>query len=91
MKTLEMKKATGTLAEYAKKIGEEPIILTVDGKLTAALISIENADLETITLSTNSDFIALIERSRKRYKDDEGISSDEVRRQLGIFKQTKQE
>lgn len=60
-------RGTGTLAEYAKKIGEEPIILTVDGKPTAALISIENADLETITLSTNSDFIALIERSRKRY------------------------
>ena len=91
MKTLEMEKATGSLADYVKIISEEPIILTVDGRPAAALISLENADFETITLSTNSDFVALIEGSRKLYKDDGGISSDEVRRQLGISKQAKQE
>ena len=34
----------------------------------AALVSVENANLETITLSTHPQFIALIERSRVRQR-----------------------
>ena len=48
----------------------------------AALVSVENADLETITLSTNPQFIAMIERSRARQRAEGGISSEEMRRRL---------
>ena len=51
MKTLEMAKATAPLAEYARDVNKEPVIVTVRGKPIAALVSVENADLETITLS----------------------------------------
>ena len=86
MKTLEMAKATAPLAEYARDVGREPVILTVRGKPIAALVSVENADLETITLSTHPQFIALIERSRARQRAEGGISSDEMRRRLGLKK-----
>lgn len=86
MKTVEMAKATASLAEYAREVGKEPIIVTVKGKPTAALVSIENADVETVTLSTNPQFIALIERSRARQKAEGGISSAEMRRRLGLKK-----
>ena len=82
MKTLEMAKATASLADYAQKVSREPVILTVDGKPVAALVSIENADLETATLSTSPQFLALIERSRARHKAEGGVSSMEMRRRL---------
>ena len=82
MKTLEMVKATAPLAKYAQNVGEEPVIVTVDGRPVAALVPIENADLETATLSDHPQFLALIERSRARQKAQGGISSAEMRRRL---------
>ncbi len=79
-----MVKATAPLVEYVRDISIEPVILTVNGKPVAALVSIENADLETVTLSTHSQFLALIERSRARQKAEGGISSAEMRRRLGL-------
>jgi len=84
MKRLEMTKATASLAKYAKDVKKEPVILTANGKPVAALVPIENADLETATLSTNPKFIALIERSRARQKSEGGISNSDMRRRLGI-------
>lgn len=84
MKIIEMAKATAPLAEYAQDVDKEPIILTKKGKPIAALVTIENADLETVTLSTNPKFLALIERSRTRQKTEGGISSKEMRRRLQL-------
>lgn len=53
MKTLEMTHATAPLADYAGDVKNEPLILTIDGKSVAALVPLENADLETVTLSTH--------------------------------------
>lgn len=41
-------------------------------------------DLENIALSTNPKFIAIIEHSRLRQEKEGGISSDEMRRRLGL-------
>jgi antitoxin (DNA-binding transcriptional repressor) of toxin-antitoxin stability system len=83
MKTLELINATGSLRDYAKKLGHKPMVLTQDGKPVAALVSIVNADKETISLSMNPQFMALIERSRARYNSEGGVSSEDLRRQLG--------
>lgn len=48
----------------------------------AALVSITNADIETVSLSSNPEFIALIERSRAKQKAEGGISTKEMRRRL---------
>ena len=82
MKTLEMSQATAPLAEYAREVDKEPVIVTDHGRPVAALMPIENADRETVTLSTNPHFIALIERSRHRHQTEGGISSEEMRRRL---------
>ena len=84
MKTIEVNQATASLAEYAKEMNQEPLILTIDGRPVAALVSIQNADLETIRLSTDPQFIALIERSRARQDQEGGISSADMRRKLRI-------
>ena len=89
MKTLEMTQVTAPLAEYVREAKKEPVILTVDGKPVVALVSIENADLETVTLSTSPQFLALIERSRARQKAEGGIASAEMRRRLGLTRKTR--
>lgn len=82
MKTLELEKATAPLADYARHIGKEPVVLTSKGKPVAALVLIRNADLETMTLSTHPTFLKLIEQSRAHHKVQGGVSSQEMRRRL---------
>jgi len=82
MKILEKSDATGSLAEYTADIEKEPVIVTSDGIPIAALVPIGNVDLETMSLSTNAVFIALIERSRARHRAEGGISSGEMRRRM---------
>jgi prevent-host-death family protein len=84
MKTLEMAQATAPLADYARAVRKEPVVVTRRGRPVAALVPIENADRETVTLSTSKQFLALIERSRRRHKAEGGISSDEMRRRVGV-------
>jgi prevent-host-death family protein len=86
MKTLEMAKARAPLAEYVRDVSKEPVIVTIAGQPVAALVAIENADLETVALSTNPHFLALIERSRARQKAQGGISSKAMRRRLRLNK-----
>lgn len=85
MKTLELSKATAPLAQLlGGGVRKEPMILTTHGKPFAALILIPNADRETVSLSTNPKFMAMIERSRARQKAEGGISSEEMRCRLGL-------
>ena len=84
MKTLGIKQATAPLAEYVRRVGEGPVIVSVKGKPVAALVSLENRDWETVRLSSHPEFLALIERSRTRQKKEGGITSNELRRRLGI-------
>lgn len=84
MKKIELAKATAPLAEYAQDVGKEPVVLTVAGRPVAALVSIKNADWETVALSTAPQFLALIKRSRARSRAEGGISSAELRRRLAI-------
>ncbi len=86
MKTLDVKNATAPLADYARRASEEPVILTRDGKPVAALVSVENADWETVKLSTDRGFMGVIERSRTRQKEEGGVSSAQMRRRLGLKK-----
>jgi hypothetical protein len=46
--------------------------------------TVRGLDLETLSLSTNADFIALIERSRASYRASGGVSLEEVRRRYGL-------
>ncbi len=83
MKIVESVDASGTLADYAAQIGAGPVIVTSQGRPVAALVAIENADLETVTLSTNAQFIELIERSRTSMRNGGTISSEDMRKKFG--------
>ena len=84
MKTLEMKQARGELASYVKQVRNGPVVVTDHGKPVMALLPIENADLETVSLSTDPRFIAIVERSRTLYKVGTGIPLEEIRRKYRL-------
>jgi antitoxin (DNA-binding transcriptional repressor) of toxin-antitoxin stability system len=86
MRTLEMDQATEPLAEYARRVKKAPVLLTVHGRPVAALVAVANADAETIALSINDRFLALIERSRARHKAEGGLSAAEMRKHMGLMK-----
>ena len=84
MKTLELTKATAPLIDYVRHMGKGPVVFTSRHKPIVALILVKDTDLEELLLSTNPKFMAMIERSRARHKAEGGISSDEMRRKLGL-------
>jgi prevent-host-death family protein len=83
MKVIRIEDAKKSLGEYAAA-SKEAVVVTSNGKPIAALMPLEDADMETISLSTNPKFMRIIERSRKRQRKVQGISSDEMRSRLGI-------
>jgi len=86
MKKIELRKASGSLAEYARQCQKNPILIVKEGKPVAAVVPIRNADVETTTLSTSRQFLSIIKRSRSRRKKEGSISSKEIRRRLGLRK-----
>ncbi len=84
MKTLELDEAPEHITKVALNVNEEPVVLTTDGKPVAVLLSIDDVDLETLSVATNPKFLAIIERSRARLRAEGGISTEEMRRRLGL-------
>lgn len=84
MTKIELKKASGPLSKYAQQARKSPVIVVKRGKPFAAVVPISNADGETVSLSTDRKFLAIIERSRSRVRKEGGISAKEMRRRLRI-------
>jgi len=84
MKTLELTQATATLVDYVQNMGPETHILNINGQPVAALMPLENLDMETISLSTNPEFLAILAESRASLKAEGGITLAEVKRRLGL-------
>jgi antitoxin (DNA-binding transcriptional repressor) of toxin-antitoxin stability system len=82
MKTVEIAEATSPLADYIPGVRTEPLVITDQGTPTAVMLPLDNVDLESITMSTNPEFIALIERSRVRARQEGEVSADEMRRRV---------
>lgn len=82
MKRIELADAHKSLAEYALESLNEPMTVVHQGRPVAVLYSATDADEETIALSTNKQFLAILEKSRQSYREQGGIPTAEVRRRL---------
>ncbi|MBM4071800.1 MAG: hypothetical protein FJ271_23170 [Planctomycetes bacterium] len=83
MKKITAAKATQSLAEYARKLNGA-VVVTKAGKPIAALVPIEDMDMETLAVGTSPKFLDIIERSRRRQETEGGISGEQLRRDLGL-------
>ena len=58
MRTIELKKASSPLAEYVTHLEDGALVVTRNGRPTAALVPLSSeTDLESFGLSTNTEFI----------------------------------
>lgn len=80
MKTIELSTASKPLSEYAEEFGKEVVVLTSGNEPIAAVVSLKNIDAESLALSTNPTFLALIERARAQFDRGETISLEEMKR-----------
>lgn len=82
MKTIEIKKATKPLSKYAKELGTETLLLTIDNKPVAALVSLKNIDKEMLSLSKNREFMKIIEKSREEFRLGKKLSLAAMKREI---------
>jgi antitoxin (DNA-binding transcriptional repressor) of toxin-antitoxin stability system len=80
VKLLEKNQANASLAEYVDEVGQDAIVVTSEGKPVAVLTGLGNGDIESVALSTNPKFMSIIERARRRYQDEGGVSSEDARK-----------
>jgi prevent-host-death family protein len=82
LRKVEMTDATDSLATYVRRVEGGPVVVTDGGRPVAALVILDNTDLETLALSTDPEFLELIQSSRTRHAHEGGLSSTEMRRRL---------
>jgi hypothetical protein len=75
VRKVEVSEATEPLASYLGKGETGPLVIVDAGRPVAALVLLENTDLETVALSTDLDFLELIRASRVRQAEEGGLSA----------------
>ena len=86
MKTIDITKASKTLSEYAEKSDNEIVVLTSKNKPVAAIVSLKNIDRESLSLSTNPEFMKIIEKSRKNFKLGNKLSFSDMKKEIDKMK-----
>ena len=84
LKQLDLGKLNAKAAGELRSLLSEPVILMDNGVPVGVLLPVENADVESISLSLNPQFLAIIERSRKRHLTEGGLSTEEICKELDI-------
>lgn len=85
MKLVELDDAKDSLSSYARRNRRSTLVVMRRGKPVSALVPLEpGADVERLSLSMSPRFRAILERSRTEVRAGKVLSSDEVRRSLGL-------
>ncbi len=84
MKNIELTQATDSLGQSVRDLAGEPLVVTEAGVPIAALVPIDELDLESLALGSNPRFLAIIEEAREQCRQGLGLSTDDVRRELGL-------
>ena len=79
MKSIEITKASKSLSDYTKELGEQIIVVTSNKKPIAALVSLKNVDAESLALSTSPEFIEIIQAARDEFKSGKKLSLQEMK------------
>jgi hypothetical protein len=82
MKIIEISEASRPLSDYAEELNEDILVLTANKKPIAALVSLKHVDKESLALSTNPEFIDIIEAARAEFRSGKKLSLEEMKREV---------
>ncbi len=78
MKTIKLASASRSLAEYAKELDDQIVVVTERNKPVAAVVPLRNVDRESLALSSHPEFLAIIEKSRRQFAAGKTLSLEEM-------------
>jgi hypothetical protein len=81
-KTIELSTAKQPLSAYADEFGQDIVVLTLNGRAIAAVVALEDMDLELLSLSLNPEFVAILERARQEFTEGKTLSLEEMKREV---------
>jgi prevent-host-death family protein len=64
MKRIELSEANDSLSQPVRDLAGEPLVVTESGVPIAALVPIDELDLESLALGSNPRFLAILEKAR---------------------------
>ncbi len=82
MKAIQLPKELQPFVEVAEAGDEEPVVFTEKKRPVAMLVSLRKVDRESLALSTNPEFLRMIEAARKEIRAGQITSLEEVERKL---------
>ena len=86
MKVVALGQAKNELSAYVDEAQHDRVLVTRHGRPAAIIIGVEGEELEDLLTRSDPKFWQMIETRRKASKT---ISSDEMRRRLGVARKSK--
>ena len=80
MKTIQLSNASRPLAEYARELKEEILVIEDARRPLAAIVPLKAVDRESLALSAHPEFLDLIARSRAQFDAGQTLTLDEMKR-----------
>lgn len=81
MKTIELSDVAA-LSPHLESTSTEPVMVRSQGKTLAAVVPVNDDDVESLLLSINPRFQRILECSEERLHSEGSLSAAEVRRRL---------
>ena len=84
MKAMKLPKELQSFLEVAESAEEDTLLFTKKKRPVAALVSLRKVDRESLALSTNPQFLRIIEAARKEVRAGKTISLEELARKFKV-------
>ena len=84
MKAMKLPKVLQSFLAAAETSREETLVFTEKKRPVAALVSLRRVDRESLALSTNPEFLKIIETARKEIRAGKTTSLEALERKFGV-------
>ena len=88
MKKIAVGELRDRLPSVLRALGRGPVAITRSGKVCAAIVPLDELDVEAFTLGQSEKFAAIIKRSRQRARREGRVSMRSLEDELGLRKTT---
>jgi antitoxin (DNA-binding transcriptional repressor) of toxin-antitoxin stability system len=84
MKAMKLPKELQSFLEVAETAEEETLVFTKKKRPVAALVSLRKVDRESLALSTNPQFLKIIDTARKEVRAGKTTSLEALEKKFGL-------
>ena len=89
LKAMKLPKELQQFLKVAETVEEETLVFTKKKRPVAALVSLRRVDRESLALSTDPQFLRIIEKSRKEVRAGKTTSLEALERKFAVEARTK--